>query len=460
MINFSSNLGEGNIFWNDQKEINQYVSRTQYALRSGKPHADVLIYFPFMNVEGMPANPEEIFTKGDLEDHSSDKNISSEKLDEEKVKWASKAYPLINALEAKGISWIFVNDISLQEAMLEKDLQINIRGNRFKTLILVNTPIIQMKTAEQINILVKKGMQLLAVGELPKKQPSFLNWKENDIKTAKSISSALKSNRSIYIENESQLDKWSQHFTQNIMFDKDYHFTRQVQREMSDGSRLQFIWNKSNQWQTLDLTLSQKYKSSFWMNAESGIIQKNQGSNITYRIAPYSSIILYASTAANTEQNQFSTPLTDFGKEMITIKNWDIRADTLEIKGAPLFDWKTNDKLKFSSEKGIYKSSFTLETIVPNQQYILDLGRVCYTAEVYINGNFIGKRIYSPYLFDITSSLKSGTNLIEIKVATAQLNGFIGKAKNGDKKYNQFKDKEGQIVSAGLIGPVVIKSEK
>lgn len=462
MINFSSNLGEGNIFWNDQKEINQYVSRTQYALRSGKPHADVLIYFPFMNVEGMPDNPEEIFTKGYLEDKLSDKQSGSEKMDTEKVKWASKAYPLINALEAKGISWAFVNDISLQEATLEKDLQINIRGNHFKTLILVNTPIIQMKTAEQINLLAKKGMQFLAVGEVPKMQPSFLNWKENDIKTEKSILSALKSKRSVFIENVNQLGQWSEHFTQDIVFDSDYHFTRQVQREMNDGSRVQFIWNKSADWQTLVLTLNQKYKSSFWMNAESGTILKNQGANITYRMAPYSSVILYASTAVNEEQKQSSVPLVlnDSGKEIISIKNWDIKADTLEIKESPLFDWKINDKLKFSSDKGIYKSSFTLKTIVPNQHYLLDLGKVCYTAEVYVNGNSIGKRIYSPYLFDITSSLKPGTNLIEIQVATAQLNGFIGKAKSGDKKYLQFKGKEEQAMSAGLIGPVVIRSEK
>src|ERR1700761_966780 len=34
-VNFSSNLGEGNIFWKDQKQVNEYVNRTQYALRSG-----------------------------------------------------------------------------------------------------------------------------------------------------------------------------------------------------------------------------------------------------------------------------------------------------------------------------------------------------------------------------------------------------------------------------------------
>ncbi|MNQ28628.1 Glycosyl hydrolases family 2, sugar binding domain [compost metagenome] len=464
MINFSSNLGEGNIFWKYQKEINEYVSRTQYALRSGKARADVLIYYPFMNVEGMPENPEEIFTKGYIED----KNIllqeasNNEKLDPEKVAWAAKAYPLINELEAKGISWIFVNDASIQEAKLDKDQQIIIRGNHFQMLFLINNPIIELKTAQQIQLLASKGMHLLATGVLPSKQPSFLNWKQNDLKTAQSISSALKSKNSIYIQTEKELDKGLKHFNQFVKFKDSYHFTRQVQRQMTDGSRIHFIWNKSNQWQTMVLTLDKKFKSSFWMNAETGTVTKNEGATITYRIAPYNSVILYASTTTNEDSNQLSTLpiLADTEKEILSINQWNIKADSVEIKETPLFDWKTNEKLKFSSAEGIYTSNFKWEPNGSSKHYFLDLGTVCYTAEVFINGKSVGKRIMAPYLLDITSFLQSGINQIEVRVTTGQLNGFIGNAKNGDKRYNQFKDKEDIIMSAGLIGPVVIRSEK
>src|SRR5205085_4393885 len=85
MINFASNLGEGNIFWKDQKEVNEYVARVQYALRAGKPRADVLIYFPFLNVEGTPNNPEEIFTKGSLDEVPT---ISQHGKEDPKASWA------------------------------------------------------------------------------------------------------------------------------------------------------------------------------------------------------------------------------------------------------------------------------------------------------------------------------------------------------------------------------------
>ncbi|HEU4790726.1 MAG TPA: glycosyl hydrolase [Flavobacterium sp.] len=464
MINFSSNLGEGNIFWKYQKDINEYVSRIQYVLRSGKAHADVLIYYPFMNVEGMPENPEEIFTKGYIEDKNavSKEALNTEKLDPEKVAWAAKAYPLINELEAKGISWIFVNDASIQVAKLDKDQQINIRGNHFQTLMLINTPVIQLKTAQQIKLLANKGMYLLATGVLPTKQPSFLNWNENDQKTAQSIKAALKSKNSIYIQNEKELDKGLQHFNQSVRFNDSYHFTRQVQREMTDGSRVHFIWNKSNQWQTMVLTLAKKFKSSFWMNAETGAVIKNEGSTIQYRIAPYSSVILFASTTTKEDKNQLSTLpiLADNGKEILSIDQWDVKADNIEIKETSLFDWKTNEKLKYSSAEGIYNSKFQWQPDNSSKRYFLDLGSVCYTAEVFINGKYVGNRIFAPYIFDVTSFLKSGTNLIEVHITPGQLNGFISNAKNGDKRYVQFKGKENEIMSAGLIGPVVIRSNK
>jgi hypothetical protein len=76
------------------------------------------------------------------------------------------------------------------------------------------------------------------------------------------------------------------------------------------------------------------------------------------------------------------------------------------------------------------------------------------------NNEYVGNRIFAPYLFDITSFLKPGANTIQVQVIPGQLNEFIGKATNGDVRYRQFKGKEDQLMSAGLIGPVVIGREK
>jgi hypothetical protein len=229
---------------------------------------------------------------------------------------------------------------------------------------------------------------------------------------------------------------------------------------MSDGSRIQFIWNKSNQWQTISLTLAKKYAESYWMNAEDGTIIKNTGSTITYQMPPYGSVILFASTKRNNIDNamRHSLVMIDTAKEIVPLNKWNIKTDSVEIKDTTLFDWKNNSHLKYSSAEAIYTSSFDWNNTNTSSHFYLDLGKVCFTAEVYINGKFAGKRIFSPYVLDVTKFLQQGTNQIEVRVTTGQLNGFIGKANQGDTRYKQFKGKDDQIMSAGLIGLVLIRS--
>ncbi len=461
-VNFSSNLGEGNIFWKDQKKVNEYINRTQYALRSGKAHADVLIYFPFMDVDGMPDNPEEVMTTGYIKDVEGPLPTNKDGTNVAKARWAQTVYPLINQLEANGITWDWVNDVSIQEARLNSNKQLVIRGNVYKALILAADSIIQLGTAKQVNKLAAQGMNFMAMGSLPTRQPSFLNWKENDIKTAQFITTALKANNSKYIKTGDELISWIKNLHTPVLFNGQYNFTRQVERDMIDGSRIQFIWNKGDAWQTISLTLDKKYKSSYWMNADEGTIIKNDGPIITYQMPPYGSIILYASTKKIAADNTIpNAPFAmDKTKEVIRMNAWNLKADSVERKNSPLFDWRTDSSLKFSSAEGVYTSSFQWSNTNPSARFYLDLGKVYFTADVYINDKAAGKRIFAPYVFDITSLLMKGTNKIEIRVGTGQLNGFIGKAKQGDSHYKQFKGKEDQLMAAGLIGPVVIRSNE
>ncbi len=62
-----------------------------------------------------------------------------------------------------------------------------------------------------------------------------------------------------------------------------------------------------------------------------------------------------------------------------------------------------------------YKSSFTLSA-APEGRLALDLGRVRGTAEVLVNGQVIGTRIWSPFRFDITAAARKGLNTVEVLV--------------------------------------------
>ena len=187
-IDFSSNINENNPFWKYISQINQYAQRAQYVLRSGKPHADVLIYYPFLNYSEEVANPREVMIAGELKDTepplpAENKNVAySRAIDTE---WLKQIMPLIDQLNQLGVTWDWINDASLQELSLLHNKRLNIRGNEYQSLILFQLPYIQLKSAENLQKLAKKGANILLIGDVPTQQPNYFNYQKNDIKTQK-----------------------------------------------------------------------------------------------------------------------------------------------------------------------------------------------------------------------------------------------------------------------------------
>ena len=78
------------------KDINLYVQRSQYVLRSGRPQADVLIYFPFLHYDESAKNPKEFFSNGYLPkiEPALDKDNATNSYESEEIKkWFSKICP-------------------------------------------------------------------------------------------------------------------------------------------------------------------------------------------------------------------------------------------------------------------------------------------------------------------------------------------------------------------------------
>ncbi len=461
-INFSSNINESSPFWGDVKAINQYITRVQYALRSGKPHSDVLIYFPFVDLADAQVvnNPQEIMPSGyfkGIEPESSapasnnDKGVISE--------WYRQLWPVVNKLEALGITWEFVNDASLQQARQDND-KINIRGNMYDAVIVANVPYMQLATAQNIDKLTQKHVNLLVVGAAPEKQPSFLNYQQNDMATKQAISAAVKQHTSTSITDVTALTAWVKSLHPAIQFNNEYNFTRQIERDMSDGSRIQFIWNMSDQWQPISLLGDKGFKGYYFIDAETGAITgvENSATGVGTTIKPYGSVILYASK--NKLPDEVLSPAPD-NMQSATIlasldSNWTIKAGDAIANKSTLFDWRTKPNFIYQG-KASYKTTFKLDTKEEANKYYLDMGTVYYTADVFINTKRAGEKIWAPYLLDISQYLKAGINTIEIQVTPTNRNVFIGEAVKGNAKYVQFKGADKAVMPAGLLGPVSIK---
>ena len=105
--------------------------------------------------------------------------------------------------------------------------------------------------------------------------------------------------------------------------------------------------------------------------------------------------------------------------------------------------------------EAVYRTTFTLDA--PGKDYVLDLGRVYYTAEVVVNGERAGKRVWAPYRFPLAGLLRQGDNVLEIRVKTSDYNlkAFLGR--NGDPYYASIAN--GGRMANGLVGPVRILAD-
>jgi hypothetical protein len=101
----------------------------------------------------------------------------------------------------------------------------------------------------------------------------------------------------------------------------------------------------------------------------------------------------------------------------------------------PLEDWKVRGPERFSGLMD-YNKTVTVETA--EGQLLLDLGRVCNAAEVWVNEKDCGERLWGPHTFDISGAVRPGSNRIRVRVA------------------NLINNSYGEYQESGLLGPVRI----
>jgi glycosyl hydrolase family 106( putative alpha-L-rhamnosidase)/glycosyl hydrolase family 2 len=114
--------------------------------------------------------------------------------------------------------------------------------------------------------------------------------------------------------------------------------------------------------------------------------------------------------------------------------------------------------LSFFAGSAVYDTQFDLPDAFEGRKLELDLGTVGVAAEVWLNGEAVGERVWRPYTFDITAHAQPGLNDLRVSVANTHAN----------RRAQRFEKYEmwdvlmagpallGRIYENGLIGPVRI----
>lgn len=123
----------------------------------------------------------------------------------------------------------------------------------------------------------------------------------------------------------------------------------------------------------------------------------------------------------------------------------------------PLGDWQEHG-LDWYSGRAVYGTSFDRPE---GKRFVLDLGELCYSGEVWLNGKLAGVLVWPPYRLDISQHLRAGRN--ELTVVAANLlanqmrwNLFDSAVSRPISRWwhdgNILRD--GDKLRSGLIGPV------
>ena len=86
-------------------------------------------------------------------------------------------------------------------------------------------------------------------------------------------------------------------------------------------------------------------------------------------------------------------------------------------------DWSSVDALKCYSGGLWYRKNINISNL--NGKFILDMGKVVATAEVYVNGKPVGIKVAPPFTLDITEYVVLGENRLEILVYSTLGNHYI-----------------------------------
>lgn len=100
-----------------------------------------------------------------------------------------------------------------------------------------------------------------------------------------------------------------------------------------------------------------------------------------------------------------------------------------------------------------YETEF--ELAAPGETVSLDLGKVKYMAEVFINGKPVGARLWPPFVFDLSDGLKTGTNNLRVRVGNLMIEKIWMQEDLGRlRTWGWDENPDFERYDAGLYGPV------
>lgn len=355
-------------------------------------------------------------------------------------------------------------------------------GMSYKILVLPKLETMTPQLLSKIEYLVKNGA--IVLGPKPTRSPSLQDYNNADTKIrriadalwGKINGSSIKMNTygAGMVIDGMNLEEALKLF--NIIPDVKTAVTDSVlyiHRQMENGS-IYFLSNQRNtQIQIIPEFRIHGKVPELWDPTTGNLrdlpdyTQTSQTTKVQLNLAPFESCFVVFKKDNGKYNINYSKNYPLLKHSINIIGDWTVNFDSKlggpkkNILFKTLSDWRmnSNDSIKYYSGPAYYHNTFDMLKLKKNESVILDLGDVKAIAKIKVNGIDLGGVWTLPYKVDITRAVRSGKNILEIKIVNTWVNRLIGDSNLPQDKrktyltYNIYTP-ESKLRPSGLIGPV------
>jgi hypothetical protein len=468
------NFGPAGGLWRDLPEFSAYATRCQSVLQDGAPANDVLLYFPLSDIWQIPAELLMPFTIHNVE------------------QWLGRHpfYAAATTLWQRGYGYDHVSDHLLAEATGGRG-RVAIGGNTWRVVLVPECRLMPEPTLRKLVQLAREGATILVLGRLPADVPGW-----SDLEKRRAEFTALLDS----IKFDPAADgHWQKapigqgRFLVGADVDTLLHAAgvpresagdlglRFVRRTHAQGHHY-FFANRSDHAVDGWVTLGTSAKSAVLLDPRydhrAGVAAWRQGADgstqVYLQLQPGESCLLRTFTdrivdgpawpyrepagapqpVAGTWRVQFvdGGPVLPAGYEATQLASWTARDDpeTKRFAGTARYT------IEFDRPAG--------DAI----DWLLDLGKVCESARVKLNGHAVGAFWCAPFQASVGQWLKRGKNTLEVEVTNLAVNRirdldqrkvnwkYFYDANVLSRDYRPLDASNWPLFDSGLLGPVTL----
>ncbi len=468
----ATEMNPRNPIWHDVPALNAYIARCQSFLQAGRPDNDILLYWP-------------------IHDLWDDPNGMVQPLTVSRRDWLSKQ-PIgktARQLWDRGYAFDYVSDRQIVGNLsVSPDGSIRAGSATYRAIVVPPCWLMPLETLQKLVRLSARGATIVFQDQLPKDVPGLGHLEERrrqfqEIIAKRGFRDAKHGVREARIENgrflvgevETVLDM-AQIPRETLVDEGGLLFVRRT----IGAEHFYFICNHGSKAFDGWITPTRTGDSMHFMDPMTGQCgtaatrRNDQGRmEIELQLPSAGSIILRTDSNAAVKRSPWRC-WQPAGEPISLAGNWKVEF----IEGGPtlpksyetsrLASWTESGDEEAKRFAGTARYRIEFDAPKHGSQFRLDLGKVCQSARVQLNGKEIGTLLLAPYQ-TILENLESKANLLEIEVTNVAAN----RIRDLDRRhvvwrnfrdinfasidYKKFDASSWPIYPSGLLGPVTLQ---